>query len=172
MAVVWLTRRPSSRNSTKVSSRVFLTSALDQRGHPVHGPVELYLLPAGRTGLPMEHFRGSVGILVQLVDRGALGTEAALAVRAAQVALDVHDLAVNGVDDCGAADRAVGTDAGRGLGVLDTELLGPGGDRRKAGAQPDEGPQRGPRAEAGSGGPEEFTSRKLGHFVRGHQGVR
>src|SRR5207244_13242580 len=81
---------------------------LDQRGHPVHGPLEIALLPAGRSGLPMEDLGGAVRVLVELVDRRPFGTETAFAVRAARIALDVHDLAVDRMDERGTADCAVG----------------------------------------------------------------
>jgi hypothetical protein len=102
---------------------------------------------------------------VQLVGGGALGAEAALVVRAPLVALNVHDLVADGVNDHGAADRAVRAYAGGSLGIPDPELLGPGRDRREAGAEAEERPERGSRAEAGSRDPEEFATRKLGHFV-------
>jgi hypothetical protein len=85
---------------------------LDQLGHAVHGPVELDLLPGGRAGLAVQDLGGAVGILVELVGGRALGAEAPLVVGAARIALDVHDLVADRADDRGAADGAVGADAG------------------------------------------------------------
>jgi hypothetical protein len=97
----------------------------------------------------VQHLGSAIGVLVQLVGRRAFGAERALVVRAPEIALDVHDLVADGVDDGGAADGAVGADAGRGLGVLDAELLGPGGGRRQAGTQPEQGTECSPGTDAG-----------------------
>ena len=73
----------------------------------------------------MQYLRRTIRIDVQLEDRRALGAEGSLVVRAARIALDVDDLAVDGVDEGAAADRAIRTNARRDLGVLDPELLCP-----------------------------------------------
>ena len=44
--------------------------------------------------------------------------------RTARIAFDVDDLAVDGVNQGGASDRTIRTDARRDLGVLDSKLLG------------------------------------------------
>ena len=106
----------------------------------------------------MEHLRGAVGILVELVDRGALGTQAALAVRAALVALDVHDLAVDGMDQGGAADGAIGADARSSLCRLYSELLCSSRRRRQAGAESDEGTQCSPWGYPGGGCPQKIAA--------------
>jgi hypothetical protein len=54
--------------------------------------------------------------------------------RAARVPFDVDDLAVDGVDERGAPDRAEGTDAWCHGGVLDAQLLRAGDDRRQVDA--------------------------------------
>ncbi len=59
----------------------------------------------------MEYLSRTVGIHVKLKDRGAFRTEGSLIVGTARVALDVDDLAVDGADQGGAADRTVGTEA-------------------------------------------------------------
>src|SRR5262249_37012896 len=97
---------------------------LDELGHAGHGPLEIPHLPVRRARRPMEHLRGPVGIHVQLEDGRALGAEGPLVVRAARIAFDVDDLAVDGVNQRGAPDRAIRTDARRDLGVLDSKLLG------------------------------------------------
>jgi len=89
------------------------------------------------------------GIHVELVDRRALGAEGALVVRAARVAFDVDDLAVDRVDQGRASDRAEWANARRRLGVLDAQLLRPRHGRRERHAEPDEAADRGPRASAG-----------------------
>src|SRR5690349_21182889 len=113
----------------------FIARLLDQLGNPVHGPVQLDLLPIDSTRLPVEDPGCPVGILDQLVSRGSLGTEAALVVRAPLVALDVDDLIADRMGDHRAADRAVGTDGGSGFGFLDTDLLSPHRGRNQGGAQ-------------------------------------
>src|SRR5581483_4539396 len=75
--------------------------------------------------------------------------------RRAEIAFDVDDLVVGGPDDRVAADRAIGTDAGIRLGVLESERLRPddGGPqvgaerreaakRRAAGAEAEKAPPR------------------------------
>ena len=73
---------------------------------------------------------------MELEDRRALGAERALVVRTARVAFDVDDLAVDGVDQRGAADRAVGTDARRGLGSFNAEFLGASDSRARFTPEP------------------------------------
>ena len=115
---------------------------LDQLGDAVHRPIQLPHLPVGRAGCPVQHLRRPVGIDVELEDRRALGAERPFVVRAARIALDVDDLAVDGVDERGAADRAVGTDARRDLGVLDAQLLRLRDDRREVDARADQPAKR------------------------------
>src|SRR5439155_23088948 len=79
---------------------------LDQLGHAIHGPLQLDDLPLFRAGLAMQDLGGAVRVQVELVDRGAFGAEGPLVVGAARVAFDVDDLAVDGVDEGGAPDRA------------------------------------------------------------------
>ena len=90
----------------------------------------------------MQHLGGSIRIDVQLEDRRALGAEAPLIVRTARIALDVDDLAVDGVDERAAADRAVGTDARRDLRPLDPELLRPRNNRAEIDPGTDEPAKR------------------------------
>src|SRR6266498_1429083 len=133
---------------------------LDQLGHPVHRPLELDHLPIAGTGLAVQHLGGPVRVHVQLVDRRALGAEGALVVRAARVAFDVDDLAVDGVDQGGAPDRAERADARGGLGVLDPQLLRPRRGWRQRHAEPDQPADC--RSRAGAGGePQEITSTDL-----------
>ena len=44
--------------------------------------------------------------------------------RAARIAFDVDDLAIDGVNEGATPHRAIGADAGRHLGIFDSELLG------------------------------------------------
>src|SRR2546426_12289280 len=127
----------------------YTTLFRSQLGHAVHGPLELYDLPVVGARLAVQDFGGAVRVQVELVDRRALGAEGALVVRAARVAFDVDDLAVDGVDQGRTSDRAEGTNARRRLGVLDAQLLRPRHGRRERHAEPDEPADRGPRASAG-----------------------
>src|SRR5216683_2750512 len=99
---------------------------LHELRHPVHGAVEIPYLPLGGAGCAVEHLGRAIRVDVQLIDGRPFGAEGALAVRAPRVAFDVDDLSFNGVHERGAPYRAVGADAGRGLGVLDSRLLRPG----------------------------------------------
>src|SRR5256886_6524580 len=122
---------------------------LDQLGHSVHGPLELHDLPVVGARLAVQDLGGAVRVQVKLVDRRALGAEGALVVRAARVAFDVDDLAVDGVDQGCASDGAERTNARRRLGVLDPQLLRPRRGRRQRHAEPDEATDRSPRSTAG-----------------------
>ena len=93
---------------------------LRQLGDAVHRPLEVPHLPVGGAGGAVQHLRRPVGIDVQLEDRRALRAERSLVVRAARIAFDVDDLAVDRVHERGAADGAVGTEARRDLGVFDS----------------------------------------------------
>ena len=88
--------------SMNVSSRVFLTSSATRSIARSRSHTSQSVAPGARCSTCV----GPVGIDVQLVDGRALGAEGALVVRAARIALDVDDLAVDGVDERGAADRA------------------------------------------------------------------
>src|SRR5205823_7980456 len=99
---------------------------LRQFGDPVHRPLEIPDLPVGGAGSTVENLSRAIGIDVELKDRRALGTQSPLVVRAAGVAFDIGDLPVDGVDQGATPHRAIGTDAGRHLGVFDSELLGLG----------------------------------------------
>src|SRR2546430_15181776 len=109
----------------KLLDERLVAGLLDQLGHPVHGPLELDDLPIAGAGLAVQHFGGPVRVHVELIDRRALGAEGALVVRAARVAFDVDDLAVDRVDQGRASDRAEWANARRRLGVLDAQLLRP-----------------------------------------------
>jgi len=88
MAVVALTSLPFSSRSTNVSSRVFFTAR--HAGSPrARGPTP----PTRGAWSTVKHLGRAVRIHVQLIDRCALGAERAFFVRAARIALDVHDLA-------------------------------------------------------------------------------
>jgi rod shape-determining protein MreB len=110
---------------------------LHQLGDAIHGALELPLLPLGGAGRAVQDARGPVGIDVELVDRRALRTERALVERAPRIALDVHDLPVDGVHERRAADGAVGADARRGPGGLDPKVLraSDGGPKIRAGRE-------------------------------------
>src|SRR5581483_5885120 len=101
-----------------------------------------------------------------LVDGGALGAQRALVEWAPWVALEVHDLAVDGVDEGRAADGAVGTDAGDGLGVLDPELGGLRQCRRQVGAQPGQ-PAKGRAGRRCRRHAEEIAPRDFHCLIRG-----
>src|SRR5258707_9937234 len=72
-----------------------------------------------------------------------------LVVRAARIAFDVDDLAVDRVDQRRASDRAKRANARRRLGVLDAQLLRARRGRGERHAEPDEPADRCPRATAG-----------------------
>src|SRR3989441_11529482 len=122
---------------------------LDQLGHAVHGPLELDDFPILRAGFAVQDLGRPVRVEVELVDRRALGAEGALVVRAARIAFDVDDLAVDGVDEGRTPDRAERANARRRLGVLDAQLLRPRHGRCQRHAEPDEPADRGPRSSAG-----------------------
>src|SRR5207237_4557398 len=79
-------------------------------------------------------------------------------VRAARIALDVHDLALDRVHQGGATDRAVGTDAGGGLGVLDPQLLSLSHRRRQARTDGSERAERRTRQRPATGCLEEVAA--------------
>src|SRR6266446_8435208 len=85
--------------------------------------------------------------------------ERALVVRAARIALDVGDLAVDGVHERGAANGAVRADARVRLGVLDPQLGGRGQRGSEVGAESRQA------AEGGAAGPgrdaDEVASREV-----------
>ena len=83
----------------------------------------------------MENLGRAVGIDVQLKDRRALGTEGSFVVWATRVALDIDDLAVDGVDQRAASDGAIGADAGSDLGAFDPQLLCPRNSRSEIDAR-------------------------------------
>src|SRR5207247_10088240 len=85
-------------------------------------------VPDGGAGSTVQNLSRAIGIDVELKDRRALGTQSPLVVRATRVAFDIDDLPVDGVDQGATPHRAIGTDAGRHLGVFDSELLGLGYD--------------------------------------------
>src|SRR2546422_8890140 len=99
----------------------FVAGLLDQLGHAVHSPLELHDLPVLGPPLAVQDLGGPVRIHMELVNRRALGAEGALVVRAARVAFDVDDLAVDRVDQGRASDRAERANARRRLGVLDAQ---------------------------------------------------
>ena len=109
----------------KLFDESLVARLLHQLGDPVHRALEVPYLPIGSPGGTMQNLGWTVGIDVELKDRRALGAERSLIVRTARIAFDVDDLAVDGVDERAAADRAIGTDARRDLGIFDSELLGP-----------------------------------------------
>src|SRR5581483_10562340 len=80
---------------------------LHQLRHAVHRAVEVPLLPGGRAGRAVQYFGQAVRVHVELIGGRALGAEVAHIDGAGGVALDVDDLAVNGVDERPAAHRAV-----------------------------------------------------------------
>ena len=108
---------------------------LHQLGDAVHRPLEVPLLPFGGAGRAVQHLGQPVGIDVELERRRALRAERALVVRAAGFALDVDDLAVDGVDERRAPHRAVRAQARHRLGVLDPELGGTREGGREVGAE-------------------------------------
>src|SRR5947208_2976536 len=73
----------------------------------------------------MQDLDGPIGIDMQLEDRRAFWAQGAFIVRAARIALDIDDFVVDSVDQRGATDRAVGTDARRDFCPLDAKLLCP-----------------------------------------------
>src|SRR4051794_31954141 len=101
----------------KALNESVVAGLLDQLGYPVHGPIQLDLLTVEGSGLSVQHFGGAVGILMELVRGCALRTETPLVVRAAGIALDVHDLTADRVHNRGAPDGAIGAHAGSGFGV-------------------------------------------------------
>src|SRR5215510_4328961 len=111
---------------------------LHQLGDPVHRAFEIPYLPIGSPGSAMQNLGGTVGIDVQLKDRGSLGTEGALVVRASGIALNVDDVPIDGVNEGATPHRTIGADAGRHLGIFDSELLGSRDGRSKIDAGADQ----------------------------------
>ena len=72
----------------------------------------------------MQDLGRAVRVDVELKDGRALGTEGALVMRAPGIALDVDDLPIDGVNEGATPHRTIGADAGRHLGIFDSELLG------------------------------------------------
>src|SRR5262245_44707336 len=97
---------------------------LHQLGDPVHRAFEIPYLPIGSPWGAMQDLSRAVGVNVELEDRGSLGTERALVVRATRIAFDVNDLAVDGMDERPTPHRAIGKDDGRQLGIFDSWFLG------------------------------------------------
>src|SRR5262245_6737110 len=97
---------------------------LHQLGDPVHRAFEIPYLPIGSPWGAMQDLGRAVGVNVELEDRGSLGTERALVVRATRIAFDVNDLAVDGMDERPTPHRAIGKDDGRQLGIFDSWFLG------------------------------------------------
>ena len=127
----------------KLLDEGLVAGLLHQLGDPVHRAFEVPYLPVGGARGPVQNLGRTVRVDVELKDRRALGAERPFVVRAARVALDVDDLAVDGVDERAAADRAVGTDARRDLGIFDPELLSSGDNRSEIDAGADKSRQRG-----------------------------
>ena len=120
MAGVILTSLPLGSFSMKVSSRVFFTSSAIRFIARSRSHTSQSVAPGARCNTWVGRF----GIDVELKDRCALGAERPLVVWAARIALDVDDLAIDGMDQGAAAHRAIGADARRHLGIFDSELLG------------------------------------------------
>ena len=77
---------------------------LHELGDAVHRSVQVPDFPGGRSGSPMQHAGRSIGIDVQLERCRALRAEGPFVVRAAGVAFDVHNLAVDRIDQRRAAN--------------------------------------------------------------------
>src|SRR5262249_9191483 len=91
---------------------------------PVHRAFEIPDLPIGSPRSAMQDLGRAVRVDVELKDRRALGTERPLVVWAAGIPLDVDDVPIDGMDKGTAPHRAIGANAGRHLGIFDSELLG------------------------------------------------
>ena len=88
-------------------------------------------LPVGSSRGAVQNLSRTVGVDVELKDRCALGTERPFVMRAARIAFDIDDLAVDGVNQRAATDGAVGTDTRRHGGAFDSQFLRPGDHRAK-----------------------------------------
>ena len=119
-----------------------------------HHPVERLLLPPVTAGRPVETLGEALVVDRELVGRRPLGAERALRVRRVGIALDVDDLAVLDVDELGAAHRAVGTNTGEDLGLLDPQRGGRSLDGRQVDAVHAKRDTRG----GGPGKPDEVAS--------------
>src|SRR5215218_9751909 len=84
-------------------------------GDHVHRRLELELLPLRPARAAVLDLLEAAGLHDELAGGAALRAQRPLVDRRARVALDVDQLAVAGVDDLAAADRAVGADGLRGL---------------------------------------------------------
>ena len=127
---------------------VLLAGVVVALGDLLVHPLQRLLLPLLRAGRAVERLGRPQRVVGELDGRRALGAEPAQRVRRVRVALDVDDLAVLGVDQLTAADRAVRTDAGEGLRLLDLQRRG----RRLDGRQVEAGADR----HAGGGGAAEL----------------
>lgn len=99
----------------------FIARLFNQFGNPLHRPFKLHFTPFGGTRFSVQHLAGTIGVFMQLVDGRTLGAKSALGVGAARVSFDVYDVSVSGVDDCGAAHRAVRAYTGSCFGSLDAD---------------------------------------------------
>jgi hypothetical protein len=103
------------------------------------GPEHRQVGPLGGVGRPVAHLLLALRSGDQLEAGRPLGTQPPAGDRGAGVALDLHDAPGVGVDELGAADRAVGADRPRGFPRrvgAGAQGLGPRGLRRGTTAQP------------------------------------
>jgi len=137
-------RRPAQREDTsrridelavrKSFDKGFIARLLHQVGDAIHGAIQVPHLPFGCARSPVQHLGGAIGIDMQLKGRCALGAQAPFVVRAARIAFDVHNLAVDRVDQRRAANGAERTHARRHFGAGDPQLLCLRHDGREADA--------------------------------------
>jgi len=137
-------RRPTQREDTrrridelavrKSFDKGFIARLFHQGGDAIHSAIQVPHLPFACARSPVQHLGGAIGIDMQLKGRCALGAQTPFVVRAARIAFDVHNLAVDRVDQRRAANRAKRTHARRHFGLGDPQLLRLRYDAREADA--------------------------------------
>ena len=122
----------------KLSSRVFFVSSVIRLMARSMSQTSQSEAPGGA----VHHLRRTIGINVQLKDRRALGAESSLIVRAARIAFDIDDLAVDRMNQSAAADGAVRANAWSDLGAFDAQFLGARHGRAQGDAGTNQAAQR------------------------------
>ena len=96
----------------QIAYKGLVARALDEVGDPVHRPAERPFLPALGLRRTIEHLGQPVRARQPAKRCRTFGAQGALVDRAARVAFNVDDVSILGINQLGAADRAIGADAG------------------------------------------------------------